>query len=91
MKERLNVLVRTNNGFEISYEDLRLRGPGDILGTRQSGVPDFILGNLVTDTGIINTARKDAAKIVRQPENPDYITMLETVRLARLQSEDYGD
>ena len=91
VKERLNVLVRTNNGFEISYEDLRLRGPGDILGTRQSGVPDFILGNLVTDTGIINTARKDAAKIVRQPENPDYITLLETVRLARLQSEDYGD
>lgn len=66
--ERLNVLVKTNNGFDISYEDLRLRGPGDILGTRQSGVPDFVLGNPITDTKIVETARKDALKIV---ENQD--------------------
>ncbi len=91
VKERLNVLVRTNNGFEISYEDLRLRGPGDILGTRQSGVPDFILGNLISDTGIINTARKDAVRIVSNQENPDYIAIIETVRISRLNNEDYGD
>lgn len=66
--ERLNVLVKTSNGFEISYEDLRLRGPGDILGTRQSGVPDFVLGNPITDTKIVETARKDALHIV---ENKD--------------------
>ncbi len=91
VKTRLNVLVKTNNGFEISYEDLRLRGPGDILGTRQSGVPDFILGNLVSDTGIINTARKDAAKIVQSQDNPDYIALIETVRLARQTNADYAD
>ena len=89
--ERLNVLVRTNNGFEISYEDLRLRGPGDILGTRQSGVPDFILGNLITDTGIINTARSDARKIISNPENPDYIPLLETVRDTSRNSASYAD
>lgn len=87
VKERLNVLVRTNNGFEISYEDLRLRGPGDILGTRQSGVPDFILGNLISDTGIISTARKDAAKIAANQDNPDYIALIETVRSAAMAHE----
>lgn len=61
--KRLNVLVKTNNGFEISFEDLRLRGPGDILGTRQSGLPAFILGNIVEDTKFIDAARADALKI----------------------------
>lgn len=75
--ERLNVLVKTCNGFEISYEDLRLRGPGDILGTRQSGLPDFIIGNLVTDTPIINTARSDAEKVVSDRENTAYSALLE--------------
>lgn len=61
---RLKVLLNSNNGFEISAEDLRLRGPGDILGTRQSGVPGFILGNLFEDTKIINQARVDALEII---------------------------
>ena len=78
--ERLNVLVKSNNGFEISYEDLRLRGPGDILGTRQSGVPDFILGNIIEDTGIINAARSDAETIMNDPQNPDYAAILDWVR-----------
>lgn len=62
--ERLNVLVKMNNGFEIALEDLRLRGPGDILGTRQSGLPAFLLGNLVEDTKIIETAKNDAVEIM---------------------------
>lgn len=83
---RLNVLVRSNNGFEISYEDLRLRGPGDILGTRQSGIPDLILGNLEEDTNIISTARKDAENIAAHPENPDYDAITESVHKARMES-----
>ena len=75
--ERLQVLVKTCNGFEISYEDLRLRGPGDILGTRQSGLPDFIIGNLVTDTAIINTARSDAQMVVNDMENAAYSALLD--------------
>ena len=66
--ERLRILESTTDGFEISYQDLRLRGPGDILGTRQSGVPDFILGNIVEDTKVIETARKDAKEIFEHPE-----------------------
>lgn len=77
VRQRLEVLVKSNDGFEISSEDLRLRGPGDILGTRQSGVPDFVLGNVVEDTKIMHTAREDAVHINEHIENPDYAAIVE--------------
>ena len=89
--QRLEVLVKSNNGFEISYEDLRLRGPGDILGTRQSGVPDFILGNIVEDTAMINQARKDTLKVMESADNPDYHILLETVRKRNEKNAEYAD
>ena len=89
--QRLEILVKSNNGFEISYEDLRLRGPGDILGTRQSGVPDFILGNIVEDTAMINQARKDALKVMESADNPDYHILLETVRKRNEKNAEYAD
>ena len=89
--QRLEVLVKSSNGFEISYEDLRLRGPGDILGTRQSGVPDFILGNIVEDTAMINQARKDALKVMESADNPDYQILLETVRKRNEKNAEYAD
>ena len=76
VKERLNVLVKSNDGFEISYEDLRLRGPGDILGTRQSGLPSFILGNVVEDTNIITEAQKDALEIINK-KNDDNLYFID--------------
>ncbi len=88
---RIEVLVKSNNGFEISYEDLRLRGPGDILGTRQSGVPDFILGNIVEDTAMINQARKDALKVMESADNPDYQILLETVQKRNEKNAEYAD
>jgi ATP-dependent DNA helicase RecG len=91
VQERLNVLVRSNNGFEISYEDLRLRGPGDILGTRQSGVPDFILGNIIEDTGMINAARADAETMMRDPEDPAYAAVLEWVKRRNEKESAYVD
>ena len=69
--ERMKILETTPDGFEISWQDLRLRGPGDILGTRQSGVPDFILGNPVEDTRIIAQARKDA-ELIFASDDPQY-------------------
>ena len=60
---RLDTMVRTNNGFEISEIDMQLRGPGDIEGTRQSGVLDLKLANLVTDQAILQTSRDCVIRI----------------------------
>lgn len=87
--QRLNTLVSTNDGFLIAQEDLRQRGPGDILGTRQSGIPDFILGSFNDDTNIMDTARKDAAYICQHPDNPDYAVILD--RIASRYQEEYVD
>ncbi len=63
-KERIATMVRTNNGFDIAEADLRLRGPGDIQGTQQSGVLDFKLLQLSKDHGIMNVARHFALDIM---------------------------
>jgi ATP-dependent DNA helicase RecG len=56
-QERLGIMARTNNGFVIAEKDLEIRGPGEILGTRQSGLPEFRIGNLVRDQSILDKAR----------------------------------
>lgn len=58
---RLKIMEQTTDGFEIAMKDLEQRGPGELLGTRQSGVPGLILGDLIADTRITQTARQDAA------------------------------
>ncbi len=77
--ERLKVLVDETDGFEISRQDLRLRGPGDILGTRQSGLPAFLLGNLVEDTAIIEAAKKDAIEILSKSSEKENKKIIENV------------
>lgn len=62
--ERLKVMEETNNGFIISEKDLQLRGPGQFLGTRQSGMLNFALADLVKDTKILELARKEAFALV---------------------------
>lgn len=62
--KRLKVLTKTTDGFEIAREDLLLRGAGDILGTRQSGVSGFVLGDVILDTSILDLARSDAEEII---------------------------
>ncbi len=68
-KNRLEVLVNSTDGFEISEIDLRLRGPGQVLGTRQSGLPDFALANLIEDENILESARVEALKLLKK--DPD--------------------
>ena len=70
--KRLEVLVNTNDGFKISEEDLKLRGPGDILGTRQSGLPAFILGDIFSDNAIINGAKDDVETILHNLDKKEY-------------------
>lgn len=70
-KERINVMVQTNNGFIISEKDMELRGPGDIEGTRQSGVLDFKLADIVQDRAVLEAARASAEKILS--EDPDLV------------------
>ena len=59
-KARLSTMVETNDGFKIAEEDLRLRGPGDMMGTQQSGMLNFKLVDLIKDNNILNFARKEA-------------------------------
>lgn len=70
-KERLATMVRTNNGFEIAEVDLRLRGPGSIEGTQQSGLPELKIASLTRDADILHTARQIAMRILAQ--DPDLV------------------
>jgi len=65
-RERLRVLEETNDGFRIAEADLKLRGPGELLGHEQSGMPRFRFGNLAEDLNLIRQAREVAVKSLRQ-------------------------
>lgn len=64
-RERLDVLVRTNDGFIIAEQDLRLRGPGELTGTRQSGVPTLRIANIIEDQQLLMCAREDAFELLQ--------------------------
>ena len=71
-KRRLEVMTETTDGFKIAEEDLSLRGPGEFLGTRQSGLPPFRIANLARDVGILSQAREAAFRLVEEdPELKD--------------------
>jgi ATP-dependent DNA helicase RecG len=65
-KTRIETMVRTTDGFEIAEEDLKLRGPGDIMGTQQSGVLDLKLGDLIKDNKIVVAARNYASELLKK-------------------------
>ncbi len=72
---KLNTMVETNDGFKIAEVDLKLRGPGNIDGTQQSGLLDLKLANIVTDSKILEVARKDAIDILSEDprlEKPEH-------------------
>ena len=64
-KARLGIMTQTNDGFVIAEKDLQLRGPGEFLGTRQSGLPDMIIADIVNDAKILEEARLEAINFAR--------------------------
>jgi ATP-dependent DNA helicase RecG len=68
-KKRMATMVRTQDGFEIAEVDLELRGPGDIMGTQQSGILDLKIADLVKDNHLVVTAREKAREILQKDPN----------------------
>jgi ATP-dependent DNA helicase RecG len=65
-RNRLEIMTRSNDGFEIAEQDLRLRGPGELFSTRQHGLPDLKIANIVDDYELLVMARKNAFELVSQ-------------------------
>jgi ATP-dependent DNA helicase RecG len=68
-RKRLRIMELTNDGFRIAEEDLAIRGPGEFLGTRQSGMPDFRVANVIRDMKLLGDARTDAFSVIE--DDPD--------------------
>jgi ATP-dependent DNA helicase RecG len=65
-RRRLRVMEETTDGFKIAEEDFAIRGPGEFLGTRQSGIPDFRIANILKDVKILSEARKEAFRLIEE-------------------------
>lgn len=81
-RKRLKVMEKTTDGFALAEEDLAIRGPGDFLGTRQSGLPDFRVASIIRDARILNDAKEDAfALAARDPllEKPEHAILREAL------------
>ncbi len=87
-KQRLGIMEETSDGFKIAEKDLEIRGQGEILGTRQSGIQNFRLGNLVRDLDILMSARKEAEDYLTtrrlSPETASMVKIARSDRKARL-------
>ncbi|MBW2561661.1 MAG: ATP-dependent DNA helicase RecG, partial [Deltaproteobacteria bacterium] len=87
-RKRLRVMEQTNDGFKIAEEDLLIRGPGEFMGTKQSGLPDFRVASILRDAGTLNEARREAFLLVEKDpglEKPEH-TELKEVLMRRWES-----
>lgn len=69
-KNRMKIMCETQNGFKLAEEDLKMRGAGEIFGVRQSGLPEFLVADLVTDYTILEVARKEAVAVFQTSDEP---------------------
>ncbi|HTX40528.1 MAG TPA: ATP-dependent DNA helicase RecG [Acidobacteriaceae bacterium] len=84
-EERLEAMVRTQDGFELAELDLELRGPGEFFGTRQAGMPDFRVANLVRDRKLLELAKVEAGRFAHR-DNPDATAEEKTIVRERLKA-----
>jgi ATP-dependent DNA helicase RecG len=85
-QRRMDIMTRTNNGFLIAEEDLRIRGPGEIYGTRQSGMPSFRVADLVKDMRLLEVARQEAFHLLESDPDlsrPEHAALREAVERFR--------
>jgi ATP-dependent DNA helicase RecG len=68
-QRRLDAMVKTNDGFKIAELDLELRGPGEFFGTRQAGLPDFRVANIIRDVNLLEAAKREAAAVMAEPNS----------------------
>lgn len=81
-RQRLEVMVKTTDGFQIAEADLHIRGPGEFMGTRQAGLPDFRVANLLRDGYLLDQAREEAFKLAEKEDflhNPEYRELREAL------------
>jgi ATP-dependent DNA helicase RecG len=81
-EEKLDVLLKSEDGFKIAEEDLKLRGPGEIAGTKQSGLPDFRYANIIDDFKIFECARDDATEILLHQNEYQFASILDKAEKA---------
>ncbi len=82
-KERMKIMTETNNGFVLSEKDLELRGPGEVFGFRQSGLPQFLIADLVNDANVLEVARDEANQVWQIDnwrEQPAFAPLAETLK-----------
>ncbi|HEX5234306.1 MAG TPA: ATP-dependent DNA helicase RecG [Silvibacterium sp.] len=89
-EERLAAMVRTQNGFELAELDLQLRGPGEFFGTRQAGLPDFRVANLLRDRALLELAKAESARFVENPEGSEAERLRVRTRLKEAWQRRYG-
>ncbi len=77
---KLTEFAKEDNGFKIAELDLTLRGPGELIGEKQSGMPSFLYLNVIKDLDLIQKIKVDALDIINNPDEPDYQTYLNDVK-----------
>ena len=90
--ERLKYMEKSHDGFEISMYDLQIRGPGEVLGNRQCGLPTFLVADVFKDFPILNVAREDAMRIVEGYEKRnEYYHLMSTIQEKLKENNEYVD
>jgi ATP-dependent DNA helicase RecG len=79
-EERLGIMAKTSDGFVIAEKDLEIRGPGELLGTRQSGLPEFRIGNLVRDRELLESAKREAEFYLSKEKSPATVKLVARVK-----------